>query len=306
MDKFAALEALIAVVETGSFQAAGERLGIAKSVVSRRISQLEMTLNSRLLHRTTRSLSLSDEGRQFYQRSVQILADLEDAELETSRESLEVRGKLKLAAPLTFGLTHLSDAICEFLKIHPAIELDLDLNDRKVNLVEDGFDMAVRIGELEDSTLIARRIGTARNLPCASQLYLSEHGEPQSPEELSQHVGLQYSNISYKLQWQYLTPDGKLIQGQPHIRIRANNGEALASAAIAGLGISSGPTFILGRHVKAGDLKAILMSYERPAVGIYALYPPGRLTPRRVQVFSDYLLSRFGDYPYWDDGVVRK
>ena len=244
MDKFAALEALIAVVETGSFQTASQRLNSAKSVVSRRISQLEKSLNSRLLHRTTRRLSLTDEGRQFYQRSVQILADLEDAELETSRESMEVRGKLKLAAPLSFGLGHLSDAINEFLKRHPALELNLDLNDRNVNLIEDGFDMAVRIGDLEDSTLIARRIGTARNVTCASPAYLEQQGEPESPEALAEHTGLQYSNINYKQQWCYTTSDGKVIQGQPHIRIRANNGEALAAAAIAGLGISSGPTFL--------------------------------------------------------------
>ena len=157
MDKFADIEAFTAVVEAGSFSAAGERLGIAKSVVSRRISQLERRLGSRLLHRTTRRLSLTDTGKNFYQRTVQILTDLDDAEQSVTEETRQLRGSLKLAAPLSFGLMHLSDAITDFLNEHPAIELNLDLNDRNINLVEEGFDMAVRIGELQDSTLVARR-----------------------------------------------------------------------------------------------------------------------------------------------------
>jgi len=303
MDRFADLEAYTAVVETGTFSAAGERLGIAKSVVSRRISQLEKRLGSRLLHRTTRRLALTDAGKNFYQRAVQVLADLDDAEQSVTEETIELRGSLKLAAPLSFGLMHLSDAIADFLGEHPAIELNLDLNDRNINLVEEGFDMAVRIGELQDSTLVARRLGTARNITCASRAYLEHHGEPTSPDELHQHVGLQYSNINYKQQWCYATQEGKTIHAQPQIRIRANNGEALAAAASAGLGITTGPTFILGRHIKDGTLVTILNEFQRPAVGIYAVYTTGRLIPRRIQAFSDFLAGRFGDHPYWDNGL---
>jgi DNA-binding transcriptional LysR family regulator len=303
MDRFADIEAFTAVVETGTFSAAGERLGIAKSVVSRRISQLEKRLGSRLLHRTTRRLALTDSGKNFYQRAVQILADLDEAEQSVAEETSELRGAIKLAAPLTFGLMHLSDAITDFLNIHPTIELNLDLNDRNVNLVEEGFDMSVRIGDLQDSSLVAKRIGTVRNITCASRAYLERQGEPDNPDQLHQHIGLQYSNISYKQQWCYETPEGKTIHAQPQIRIRANNGEALAAAAIAGLGITTGPTFILGKHIVDGSLVAILNAYQRPSVGIYAVYPPGRLTPRRVQKFSDFLARRFGDHPYWDDGL---
>jgi DNA-binding transcriptional LysR family regulator len=303
MDKFADIEAFTAVVEAGSFSAAGERLGIAKSVVSRRISQLESRLGSRLLHRTTRRLALTDTGKNFYQRAVQILADLDDAEQSVTEETTELRGSLKLAAPLSFGLMHLSDAITDFLNEHPAIELNLDLNDRNINLVEEGFDMAIRIGELQDSSLVAKRLGTARNITCASRAYLERQGKPDSPDQLLQHIGLQYSNISYKQQWCYETSEGKSIHAQPQIRIRANNGEALAAAAIAGLGITTGPTFILGRHIKDGRLVVILNAYQRPSVGIYAVYPPGRLTPRRIQILSDFLAARFGDHPYWDDGL---
>lgn len=303
MDKFADLEAFTAVVEAGTFSAAGERLGVAKSVVSRRISQLERRLGSRLLNRTTRRLALTDAGKNFYQRAVQILADLDDAEQSAAEETSELRGSLKLAAPLSFGLLHLSDAIMDFLSEHPAIELNLDLNDRNINMVEEGFDMAVRIGKLQDSTLVARRLGTVRHVSCASQSYLQRYGQPAHPNDLHRHIGLQYSNISYKWQWCYETPEGKTIFAQPQIRIRANNGEALAAAAIAGLGITTGPTFILGRYLKQGKLVAILNEYQRPAVGIYAVYPPGRLIPGRTYAFSDFLAGRLGDHPYWDDGL---
>ncbi len=300
MGRFADLEAFTAVVESGTFSAAGERLGIAKSVVSRRISQLESRLGSRLMNRTTRRLALTDAGRNFYQRATQILADLDDAEQSVTQEMAELRGSLKLAAPLSFGLLHLTRAITDFLNEHPAIELNLDLNDRNINLVEDGFDMAVRIGKLKDSTLVARRLGTSQHVTCASPAYLQQHGEPVHPDDLQQHVGLQYSNITYKQQWGYVNPEGKTVFGQPQIRIRSNNGDALASAAMAGLGITAGPTFILGNYIKDGSLVALLSGYQRPATGIRAIYPPGRLIPKRVQVFSDFLASRFGDCPYWD------
>ena len=303
MNKFAEFEAFVAVVEAGSFSTAGERLGVAKSVVSRRVSQLEKRLGSRLLHRTTRRLALTDTGKHFYQRAVQILADLDDAEQTVTDATTELRGVIKLAAPLTFGLMHLSDAITDFLGEHPAIELNLDLNDRNINLVEEGFDMAVRIGEMKDSTLVARRLGTARSVTCASRTYLEKHRQPINPDELHEHTGLQYSNINYKQQWCYVTPKGKTFYAQPQIRIRANNGEALAIAASAGLGITAGPTFILGRHIQEGSLVTILNEYQQPSVGIHAVYPPGRLIPKRIQAFSDFLAMRFGDLPYWDDGL---
>ena len=301
MDRFADIEALVAVIESGTFSAAGERLGLAKSVVSRRVSQLERRLGSRLLHRTTRRLSLTDAGRNFYQRAVQVLADLDEAEQAVSTASTALRGALKVAAPLSFGLAHLSGALTDFLDQHPAIELNLDLNDRNINLVEEGFDLAIRIGELQDSTLVARRLGTSRMVTCASRAYLERHGEPLNPNDLQRHTGLQYSNISYKQHWQFVTRDGNTLQAQPQIRIRANNGEALACAAVAGMGITTGPTFILGRYLKEGKLQRILSDYRRPSIGIFAVTPPGRLLPQRVQLLIEFLSRRFGDQPYWDE-----
>jgi DNA-binding transcriptional LysR family regulator len=303
MDRFAEIEALLAVVESGTFSAAGERLGLAKSVISRRVSQLEQRLGSRLLHRTTRRLSLTDAGRDFYQRAAQILADLDDAEQGVSSASAELRGTLKVAAPLSFGVAHLSSALTDFLERHPTIEVNLDLNDRNINLVEEGFDVAVRIGELQDSTLVARRLGTSRMVTCVSRAYLERHGEPLHPNDFQRHIGLQYSNISYKQHWQFVTRDGRTFQAQPQIRMRANNGEVLAAAAVAGIGITSGPTFILGPYLKEGKLQRILRDYRRPSVGIFAVTPPGRLLPQRVQRFIEFLSSRFGDEPYWDENV---
>jgi len=270
-------------------------------MVSRRVSQLERRLGSRLLHRTTRRLTLTDAGRNFYQRAVQILAELDEAEQSVATEHGELRGAIRLAAPLSFGLGHLSGAITEFLDAHPAIELNLDLNDRTVNLIEDGFDLAVRIGELQDSTLVARRLGVSRAVTCASRAYLERHGEPRHPQDLRGHIGLQYSNIGYRQHWRYETPEGDTVFAQPQIRIRANNGEALACAAVAGLGITTGPTFILGAYLGDGTLNRILKDFRQPAAGIYALYPPGRMMPRRIQAFSDFLAERFGEYPYWDE-----
>ena len=214
-----------------------------------------------------------------------------------------MRGTLKVAAPLSFGLAHLSTALTDFLERHPAIEVNLDLNDHNINLVEEGFDLAVRIGDLQDSTLVARRLGTSRMVTCASRAYLERHGEPLHPNDLQRHIGLQYSNISYKQHWQFVGQDGRTLQAQPQIRMRANNGEVLACAAVAGMGITSGPTFILGPYLKEGKLQRILRGYRRPSVGIFAVTPPGRLLPQRVQRFIDFLSSRFGDLPYWDEHV---
>jgi DNA-binding transcriptional LysR family regulator len=303
MNKFANIEAFIAVVETGTFSAAGERLSLAKSVVSRRISQMEGYLGSRLLNRTTRQLTLSETGKHFYQQASKILLDLADAEDSISQETSGLSGSLKLTAPLSFSLNHLSHAVVDFLKQYPDIELNLSLNDSNINLVEEGIDMAVRIGKLEDSSLIARRLGTINIISCASQSYLQQYGEPKSPDDLNQHFGLQYTHLNFKQQWQYLTSKGKIIYGQPKIKLQADNGELLATAAIAGIGITTAPTFILGKYIKDNKLIRILENYPSPAVGLYAIYPPGRLMPKRVRVFSDFLKKYFGNTPYWDDDI---
>ncbi len=300
MDKFANLEALVNVVDGGSFSRAAERLGIGKSVVSRRVGALERQLGVQLLQRTTRTLALTDSGRQFYERAVRILAELEEAEQSVVDASGALRGRLRLAAPLSFGLKHLAAALDAFLCEHPAIELDLDLNDREVSLVEEGFDMAVRIGALQDSTLLARRLGTARFVTCAGPQYLQRHGAPAHPDELAGHVGLHYAHDTLRREWQFDDGGREPLVVVPQIRMRANNGDVLAAAAAAGLGIVNSPSFIVAALIAEGSLKPILEHYRRPAVGIYALYPPGRLLPRRVQALTDFLAGRFGALPAWD------
>lgn len=300
MDKFANLEALVAVVESGGFSRAADRLGIAKSVISRRVSALEQELGVQLLRRTTRSQSLTGPGRVFHERAVRILADLEEAEQSIVDDSAALRGILKLAAPLSFGLRHLNPALNDFMREHPAIELDLDLNDREVNLVEEGFDMAIRIGVLRDSTLLARRLGTARFVTCASPDYLARQGVPQHPHELERHAGLHYSNATLRQVWQFDDDTRDALLAIPQIRMRANNGEILAAAAVAGFGIINSPTFIVSEPLVKGELNTILDDYRPPPVGIYAVYPPGRMMPRRVQLFTDFLIERFGDLPNWD------
>jgi len=303
MNKFSNLEALVTVVDAGSFSRAAERLGLAKSVISRRVRLLEEQLGAQLLQRTTRSLSLTGPGQQFYERAVRILAELKEAEQSITDASAVLGGNIRIAAPLSFGLHHLSKTLSAFLCEHPGIELDLDLNDREVNLVEEGFDMAVRIGTLHDSTLLARRVGTVRFATCASPDYLKHHGVPQHPAELEMLTGLHYANQPLKQAWQFSTATHETLTAIPAIRMRANNGDVLAAAAVAGLGVVTSPTFIVSDLIATGKLQTILDDFRRPAIGIYAVYPPGRLLPRRLRVFTDFLAESFGDLPYWDQAL---
>lgn len=300
MDKFAALTAFTAVVETDSFSKAAARLDIAKSLVSRRVSALEQSLGVQLLRRTTRQLSLTSAGREYYEHAVRILAELDEAEQAVGDSTAELRGRIRLAGPLSFGLHHLTAALAEFLHHHPAIEVDLDLNDREVNLVEEGLDMSVRIGELRDSTLLARRIGSARFVTCASPAYLERHGMPREPADLAHHVGLHYSNVTPSQAWQHGRDAAASV---PQLRLRANNGDAIADMAAAGLGIANLPSFIVSERIRSGELVSLLDAYRRPAIGIHAVYPPGRLLPRRVRALSGFLAERFGDRPHWDRAI---
>ena len=303
MDKFASLSAFVAVVETGSFSKAAGRLEIGKSIVSRRVSALETSLGVQLLQRTTRSISLTAPGRQFHEHAVRILGELDEAERAVSDSSAALRGRLRLAGPLSFGLHHLNAALADFLEHHPGIEVDLDLNDREVNLVEEGLDMTVRIGDLRDSTLLARRLGTIRFVTCASPAYLQQHGTPLQPDALHGHIGLLYSNIPPAQAWQFHVDGRDTAVALPGIRLRANNGDALAAMAVAGLGIVNLPSFIVSDRIAGGELTPILTEYRRTSVGMHAVFPPGRLLTRRVRVLADFLAERFGDLPAWDQAI---
>ncbi|MFT4606722.1 MAG: DNA-binding transcriptional LysR family regulator [Urechidicola sp.] len=292
MNKFEELEAFVSVVDSHSFSAAADKLGVAKSSLSKRVSELEKRLGVQLMQRTTRRLSLTDSGRHFYQRAVTVLADLNEAEQIVSDAQVGLIGKIKLTAPLGLGVGQLSKPIAEFMQLHPRIEIDLDLNDRQLDLVDEGFDLAIRVGDLQDSSLIARKLAMVGFAVCASPAYMETHGAPEHPSELVGHEVLVYSNVSTSEQWSF-NCQGKRVSPRVKARISANNGEALANLARQGLGIVNGPLFYLQEFIDSGELIPILIDYPRQAVGIYAVYPPGRLVSRRVKMLSDYLLAYF-------------
>lgn len=302
MGRYEQLEAFIEVVNQQSFSAAGEKLGVVKSVLSRRVSELERRLGVKLLNRTTRKLSLTGAGEQLFQQASILLTDLLEVEQRVSDEQITLSGRLKIAAPLSFAVRHLSPAIAEFVTDHPDIDVSLDLNDREIDLVAEGYDLAIRIGDLKDSTLIARKLGVIRFVTLASPDYLERNGIPKHPRDLSEHDGLFYTNITDKQQWTY--KHGKQpITVIPRIRLSANNGDFLTRVTLTGLGITQCPTFLVDEYIRDGRLQVILKEFQGEGLGIYALFPPGRLIPRRSKILVDFLQQQYGESPVWDQGL---
>lgn len=304
MDRFEDLRAFAAVVETGSFTAAADRLGVAKSAVSRRVAALEERLGAQLLNRTTRRHSLTDTGRSFYERSTRILADLDEAESAVAREHGELSGRLRLALPLSFGIRHMCEPIAEFGRRHSRIEFDLDLNDRRVDLIEEGADLAIRIGHLEDSSLIARHLFDARTVVCASRAYLDRAGEPEAPGDLAKHDCLVYGHRRDPGRWPAADADGRDLDVNVNVAMTATSGEFLVAAAKEGLGIVMQPTFIAGDSIRRGDLVPILTGFRWPVTPAWAVYPPSRRLSSRVRAFIDFIAGKFAGTPYWDEGCV--
>lgn len=306
MDRFDEMRTFVRVVEAGGISAAAERMAIAKSAVSRRLQELENRLGAQLLLRTTRRISLTDAGRAFYERCLRILDEVEEAELSVSSGQSQVHGTLRVAAPLSFTVRHLTPLIAEFLQRYPGVRLDLDVNDRQINIIEEGVDLTIRIGNLGDSSLIARRLTPIRAVLCASPGYLAEHGEPTSLEALNNHQGLAYGHITEQRQWTLLDKAGNRHIVRPTVRLRANNGDLLLDAAVAGLGVAVIPTFIGHRKLADGHLKQLLPDYEPEQSAAYALYPSRRHLPRRVRVFIDFLVERLGDTPGWERDIPQR
>jgi DNA-binding transcriptional LysR family regulator len=301
MRRFDDLQAFVAVVEAGSFTAAADRLDIAKSAVSRRIASLESRLGVQLLQRTTRRLNLTDTGRSFYERSARILADLDESEAAVHQEHGELRGRLKVALPLSFGTKHMCKPIAEFARLHPKVSFDLDLNDRRVDLVREGADLALRIGHLSDSSLIARRLFESRSVVCASPAYVREFGEPETPEDLQEHRCLVYGNLADPARWVCRDKEGVEHRVDVNAELTATNGDFLSGLAARGLGVVIHPTFIAGDLIKRGDLVPLLTDYEWPRSPAYAVYPPTRHLSFRVRTFIDFLAQQFSGVPYWDE-----
>lgn len=301
MDRFEDLQAFVAVVETGSFTAAADRLDSAKSAISRRVSVLEERLGAQLLRRTTRRINLTETGRSFYARSTRILADLDEAESAVAQEHGELRGTLRVALPLSFGIRHMCEPMAEFSRRHPRVDFDLDFNDRRIDLVEEGVDLAVRIGSLADSSLIARRLFEVRNIVCGSKRYFDDHGTPQTPDDLPEHRCLVYGNLAEPRKWVCKDATGNRIQVDVNPSMTATSGDFLCAAASQGLGITMQPTFIAGDAISRGELVPILTQYEWPVSPAYAVYPPTRHLSYRVREFIDYLVEHFSGTPRWDE-----
>lgn len=295
MEYLSDIAVFVRVVEAGSFTAAAEKLGLSQSAVSKAVNRLEERLGTRLLNRSTRRLSLTETGTALHDRSQHALAEIEEAELEVARLQMEPRGVLRVNAPMSFGILYVSPLVPEFLERYPALTIDLQLDDRLVDLVEEGFDCAIRIKSLDDSTLIAKKLGPCPQVICASPEYLKRHGTPRTPEELKAHSVLIYTPRATPGEWELRGPDNKKIKIQTQGRLHSNNGIALLQGGLKGLGLMVVPAFYIDNELKAGRLVMVMDDYTiMPEVSIHAVYPERRYLSPKVRVFVDFLAERFG------------
>lgn len=293
------MQVFIRVVEAGGISRAAEQLDMAKSAVSRRLSRLEERLGTRLLRRTTRSSKLTAAGQRYYSASLRLLDDVSELNATTSEENCDLAGTLRLAAPLSFSLTHLAPALDEFVRMHPQLRLEIDFSDRQIDLIEEGFELGLRIGTLQDSSLVARRICPIRVVLCASPDYLAREGTPQTPEDLGKHKLLRYS-MRGGTNLEFSDASGQKSLVKMNSPISANNGDFLKQMAVAGHGIIVSPSFITWQCLARKELLPILEKYSLPDVNAYGIYPENRFLSRRARLLLDFLIERFGDNPYWD------
>jgi DNA-binding transcriptional LysR family regulator len=299
MDKLVSMRAYAKVVEHGSFSKAAREMRLSRSAVSKYVIDLERELGVQLLNRTTRSASPTDNGRVYFDRCVAILAEIEEADLMVAHLQAEPRGLLRVNAPMSFGTLHLGRAVAAFMERYPELQIELMLSDEQLDTVQEGFDVTIRIADLADSSLIARRIVPARRVLCASAAYLKRRGTPRHPTQLRDHDCLSYGHLATGMQWKLTGKDGDHWLQVPW-KLCTNNAEILRDAAVSGRGIALLPTFIAGSELLASKLKVVLPSYRAPELSVCALYPPTRHLSTKVRVFIDYLVERFGDRPYWD------
>lgn len=302
LDNLTGLVVFAKVVEEGGFSKAASSLGISKSSVSKQVSALEDHLGTRLLNRTTRRFSLTEPGTLLYERCQRIVAEVDAAEREAGSLQSNPSGRLRISTGVSFGRLHLARVLPDFLFEYPELSMELVLNDRRVDLVEEGYDVALRIGRLEDSTLIARKLCPARLVTVASPDYLKKRGEPKHPGDLTGHEHLAYSYLNEGAAWDFRV-EGRSQPYRIAPRMLMNNGDAILSMAEHGGGIAQIPTFIAGDSIRAGRLQQILSGYVPAPIGLYALYPNARNLPLKVRVFIDFLRKRFRDNPEWDGGL---
>ncbi|MDQ0438071.1 DNA-binding transcriptional LysR family regulator [Kaistia dalseonensis] len=300
MSAFNDMEIFARVVTAGSLSAAGRELGLSPAVVSKRLKRLEDRLGTRLLQRTTRQIALTEAGRDFNERVIQILASIDEAEGFASGRSDVARGTLKVSAPTTFGRLHIAPYLGPFLGAHPGLTVNLVLSDDFVDLVREGIDVSIRIAELTDSSLVARRLAPNHRLLCATPAYLATHGEPRTIADLSRHTLLATAGQD---PWRLEGPSGPVtvhVEG----RLRTNSNEVVREAVFAGLGIAFRSTWDVGPELRSGQLAHVLPAYRASRrVAVHAVYPSRRFLAAKVRLFIDYLGSLYGEHPAWDQGL---
>lgn len=294
MDRFQEMRAFVAVVEGGSFVAGADALDISKAAISRQVAELEARLGVRLLHRTTRRLSLTEEGEVFCARAKDLLGSLDEVESEVAARRGHAVGILKVTAPVSFGLLHLAPLWPGFMAKHPRVRLEVTLADRFVDLVEEGMDLAVRIARLESSSLVSRQLSSTRLVLCASPKYLKKHGRPRHPTDLAKHSVIAYSLLSVGDDWQFTGPGGPVqVRVQP--RMRTNSGDTCRAAALGHEGIVLEPSFMVADDVAAGRLVQLLPEWRSLELGIYAVYPSRKFVAPKVRALIDYLAQAFAN-----------
>ena len=297
MDRFKEMQAFAAVADAGSFVRAAEALQVSKTAVSRLIGDLEARLGVRLLHRTTRRLSLTAEGELFHARCKALTADVEEAEAEVTARAGEAVGLLRLNVPVSFGLMHLAPLWPAFLQQHPKVTLDVTLADRIIDLVDEGYDLAVRIAQLPASSLVSRKIASTRLVLCASPDYLRRHGEPSHPADIARHNVFTYTLLATGDTWNFEGPDGP-VEVKVTPRLRSNNGDTCCAAALQHQGIVLQPSFMVSHHLRAGALVEVLPQYRSLELGVYAVYASRRHVTPKVRVVIDFLVDAFRTCPW--------
>src|SRR5882724_8043735 len=302
MDPLDGIAAFARVVDSGSFSAAAHRLKISKSAVSAHVQRLEERLGVRLLNRTTRRLSMTEAGLAYYRHCARILAEAEAAEQAAGALQREPRGTLRISAPDSFGWMHVAPAVPAFLKRYPEVAVDITLSAAHVNLVDEGLDLAIRIGALEDSPLVVRKLAPSRLVACAAPAYLTEHGVPREPGDLAKHNCLCTNLLPWGDEWRLAGKRGE-VRVAVGGTFRSNNAEMLRTAALDGIGVAVLPTWAVAQPLRTGALRRALEAWEPPASTIYAVYPGNRLMSMKVRAFVDHLARCFGRTPYWDEGL---
>ena len=302
-DTLTGMRVFTAVVDTGSFARAAEKLDLSRGMTSRYVAQIEAQLGVRLLNRTTRRLSLTEAGSDYYQRATQVLTLVEEAERAASRGAVEPRGTLRVNTSVAFGARHLGAAIAAYLQRYPQVKVDLTLNDRVVDLVEEGFDVGVRIAGRIDPGLVARPIARARMVACASPAYLRRSGMPRSPADLVRHNCLTYAYAGVQNEWHF-TRGRREQTVRVGGNLHANNGNILSLAAANDLGVTVQPTFLSYELLQAKKLMRIMAGWEADELTIFAVYPSRQFLAPKVRSFIDFMVERFGDNPYWDRGIA--